>query len=244
MVSTLLAHAGAPGFVMKQEVTGLATNCYLVYDPKSRDAALIDVGGPIDSLLAHIVEQQLKVRYLLVTHGHPDHLIGLADLRTRFPRARVGMHEAAHRDMQLVQDWLIEQVASATDEEVAEHPELAKLVAFDVASFQKPDFFTNDGDTLALGGLSIVAIHTPGHAPGSICYLAGDMLFSGDTLFDGAVGRVDLPNSSAEALVSSIRRLYGELPDSTRVYPGHGEPTDIGSEKAENTEITLEKVDP
>lgn len=229
-----LACADDPGFQMKPEVTGVLTNCYLVYDSLSREAALIDVGGPIDSLLDHIDERQLRVTYFLFTHGHPDHVVGLADIRQRFPEARICMHRADFEDLQLIQDWLIDDLGPATSADRAAHPELAMLIDFDAASFPEPDIFLRDNDTIELGDLTIRAIHTPGHSPGSICYHAGNMMFSGDVLFHRAVGRVDLPNSSADDQVSSVRRLLSQFPESTRVYPGHGEPTDIGSEKREN----------
>ncbi len=105
----------------------------------------------------------------------------------------------------------------------------AELLAFDVNSFKPPDIFVRDGDSFKLGNLSIQAIHSPGRSQGSVCYLAGYMLFSGDVLFHRSVGGVNLPSSSAEDLISSVRWLFSQLPDSTKVYPGHGETTDIGS---------------
>jgi len=224
----------SPGFEMALEETGVVTNCYLLYDRGSREAALIDMGGPVDSLLARIEAEKLDVRYLIVTHGHPDHVVGLPALRERFPMARVCMHEAAFRDLELIQQWLRDDFAQLSEADLNEHPELGMLRDFDPADIGKPGTFVSDGDTLALGTLSIKAIHTPGHSPGSVCFLAGDMLFAGDVLFKGAVGRVDLPNSSPTDQEMSVRRLLTELPDTTKVFPGHGPATDIGSEKTPN----------
>jgi glyoxylase-like metal-dependent hydrolase (beta-lactamase superfamily II) len=244
LVVAFIACTSGPDLIVKQEVTGLGTNCYLIFDSQSKDAALIDVGGPIEVLLTEITDQRLTVRYFFVTHGHPDHIAGLPDLWQRFPQAQLCMHEADFDDMELIQKWLIEEVGPVTPADIVENPEMARLLALDVDSFKEPDIFVGDTDVFKLGSLSIRALHSPGHSPGSVCYQAGDMLFSGDVLFHRAVGRVDLPNSSAEDQISSVRRLYSELPDSTEVYPGHGEPTDIGTEKYENTEITLDRADP
>jgi glyoxylase-like metal-dependent hydrolase (beta-lactamase superfamily II) len=216
---------------MLMEQTGVVTNCYLLYERRSREAALIDMGGPVETLLARIEADRLDVRYLIVTHGHPDHVVGLPALCERFPEARVCMHQAAYRDLELIQQWLRDDFGQLSEADFEKHPELAMLYEFDPADIGEPGLLLNDGDTLALGSLSIGAIHTPGHSPGSVCLLAGDMLFGGDVLFKGAVGRVDLPNSSPADQERSIRRLLTELPETTKVYPGHGQATDIGSEQ-------------
>jgi glyoxylase-like metal-dependent hydrolase (beta-lactamase superfamily II) len=154
------------------------------------------------------------------------------------------LHKADFEDLQLVQKWLIDEVGPVTAADIAENPEMARLLALDVSSFMKPDIFIRNAEVLKLGSLSIRVIHSPGHSPGSVCYQAGGILFSGDVLFHRSVGRVDLPNGSAEDQIASVRRLYSLLPDSTKVYPGHGELTDIGSEKRENTEITMDMANP
>jgi len=219
------------GFEMLMEETGVLTNCYLLYDRQSREAALIDVGGPIDTLLARIDEEQLDVRYLIATHGHSDHVVGLPAIRERFPDARLCMHEAAYRDLELIQQWIRDDFGVLSQADREAHPELAMLYDFDPADIDHPQIFIDDGDRLRLGDLTVRAIHAPGHSPGSVCFLAGDLLFCGDVLFRGAVGRVDLPNSSPADQENSVRRLLTELPESTRIYPGHGPATDIGSEK-------------
>jgi glyoxylase-like metal-dependent hydrolase (beta-lactamase superfamily II) len=244
LVVALVACAGTSSFVVQKEVTGLETNCYLVYDSKSKEAALIDVGGPVNALVARIAEQGLTVKYILLTHGHPDHIAGVSDIQRRFPKAELCLHQADFESLQLIQEWLIKEVGPVTPADIAENPEMARLLELDVSSFPIPDILIRDGDILKLGSLSIRVIHSPGHSPGSVCYQAGDILFSGDVLFHRSVGRVDLPNSSAEDQITSVRRLYSLLPDSTKVHPGHGEPTDIGSEKRENTEITMDMANP
>jgi glyoxylase-like metal-dependent hydrolase (beta-lactamase superfamily II) len=110
---------------------------------------------------------------------------------------------------------------------------------FDPNSFRKPDIFIEEEQILKLGYLNITPIHSPGHSPGSICYHIANVLFSGDVLFYRTVGRTDVQHSSREDQIKSVRRLYELFPDDTEVYPGHGQFTDIGSEKRENERVTI-----
>jgi len=113
------------------------------------------------------------------------------------------------------------------------------LIDFDPYSFKEPDIYIEANQILKLGSLNIKAIYSPGHSPGSVCYFIENILFSGDVLFYRTVGRTDVQNSSREDQIKSVRRLYTLLSDKTKVYPGHGQFTDIGSEKVENKRITV-----
>jgi len=115
---------------------------------------------------------------------------------------------------------------------------MSLIVEFDPETFGQPDIFVKDGQSFNLGEFEISAIHSPGHSPGSVCFHVGNYLFSGDVLFYRSVGRVDVLHGSVEDQVVSVRKLYSSFPDETRVYPGHGKFTDIGSEKRENQSIT------
>jgi glyoxylase-like metal-dependent hydrolase (beta-lactamase superfamily II) len=108
--------------------------------------------------------------------------------------------------------------------------------------FKAPDIDLVDDQNFKLGNLTIRTILAPGHSRGSICFHVGNVLFSGDVLFHRQVGRTDLQGGSKDAIVNSVRRLYAELPDATKVYPGHGEFTTIGEEKLQNEEVTAEAV--
>jgi hydroxyacylglutathione hydrolase len=226
------------------QVTGpMQTNTYLLYDPVSRAAALIDPGGPADSLLAAIDSLGLRVKYIFVTHAHSDQVQGVPALRARFPGARWGVSGAELEDMaeyaRFAQLLPAEEVA-AMQRRMAEVPELAEMMTFDFARLGTPDLILADGQHFPLGRILIRTLLSPGHSRGSICFHVGDILFSGDVLFRGTTGRTDLPGSGGfEAMQASVLRLYRELPDSTRVLPGHGPFTDIGTEKAQNRRVRL-----
>jgi len=196
---------------------------YLVACPQSRDAVIIDPAGDEDKILAVIQTENLRVKYILNTHGHSDHVLGNHKLKSLL-NVPVCMHEA---DDTFFTDPDIREISSQ---------ELG-LTPADPA-----DIRLKDKDVLEVGTLKIKVIHTPGHTPGSVCYLVGENLFSGDTLFVGAAGRTDLVGGSLDTLIESIEKKLIVLPKQTIVWPGHdyGEsPTStIGREMEENPYIT------
>ena len=234
----LMASCAPPGVVVQRQVTGAETNCYLLYDPATHEAALVDVGGEIGELLHTVQEQGLRVRYVLATHGHTDHVLGIPAAKDRFPQALVCMHEHGYADAQTLGDWIQEHVPEETLEEWLQDPEFKKLTEFDASTLGAPDIFLTEGDELELGGFAIRVLHCPGHSRGGLCYSVDGALFSGDVLFRGSVGRVDGQNASREQQVASVRRLYAEFPDETIVYTGHGEATTIGYERANNERVS------
>ncbi len=229
-------------FVILHEVTGpMKTNAYLLYDRASREAALFDAGGAVDSLTSAIDARSLRLKYLFTTHGHVDHVQGLPALRARYPEAKWCISKTEVEAMALYARW----EAAMSAEEVtriktamAKDAAMAETMSFDFARLGAPDAFIADGQVFRLGNLAIQAFLSPGHSRGSICFLVGDALFSGDVLFYRRVGRTDLPESGGRpAMESSVRRLYAMLPDETTVYPGHGHFTEIGIEKMTNDQI-------
>jgi len=242
LVFALLHCSRVGNLEVVRQVTGLETNCYLIYDLDSREAALIDVGGPIDSLLSIIETNGLTIKYFLCTHSHEDHIIGIPTIRGRFPEAKLCLHELEFEDMFIRKEWAYSFFGEETINEWAKDPEFRKVIEFDPTLFGEPDIYVEDSLVLKLGKYSIDIIHSPGHSPGGVCYYVGRFLFSGDCLFKGSVGRVDVLHSSRDDQIESVRRLYQELPDSTIVYPGHGESTTIGAEKRENEKITVDSV--
>lgn len=217
-------------------VTGLLrTNCYLLYDPATREAALIDPGGPVDRLLEKISEQALRLRYILVTHAHADHVAGIPAVMAAHPDTKLAMSQEEFEDGPARYARWETSFPTATVEKIKSSPESLVLFNFSYASLGSPTIVLRNGASVTLGSLTITVIATPGHSRGGVCLRVGDRLFSGDTLLHGRIGSTQLPGSSREALVESVRRLYALLPESTIVLPGHQEPTDIGREKSAGT---------
>lgn len=221
----------------------LGTNNYLLYEPKSREAAIFDVTDEMDTLITIISKNELNLKYIFFTHGHPDHIMGIEELKLKFPDAMTGIHAKDFDDMQIGIEWLYENFdAEEIDKDRKENPEYDKMFRFDYKTMGIPDIFVEDNQAYYLGKLKIKTLHSPGHSPGSICYYVGKDLFSGDVLFYKSVGRVDLLNSSWDDQILSVRRLYNELPGYIKVRPGHQRMTTIGYEKQNNKYITLNEV--
>ena len=192
----------------------LAANCYLVIDEATGDAAVIDPGDEPGKIKHEIRAAGADPKYILLTHGHPDHSYAAGQLQKVFD-VDLLMHKA--------------DVSQLEGE-----PDLVALF-FDPCRYVKPRLgrFLSDGDTISLGAAEIRVIHTPGHSPGSLCYVTKNAAFTGDTLFAGGVGRTDLAGGSYEDLMRSIRDKLLVLPGHTIIYPGHGPASTIGAERAQ-----------
>ena len=199
--------------VRARVVGPLQSNSYLLYDPDAGEGAIVDAGDDAYAIL-EMLSPGLRVGYIIATHGHFDHIGAVNELREAIG-AKFYIHEA--------------------EREILESTPRQTLRWLGV-SYQapEPDVFLSDGDRLKIGGMEVKVIHTPGHSPGSICLYVDDVLFSGDTLFAGSVGRTDIEGGDTESLVRSIKERLYVLPDDVRVYPGHGPPTRIGLEKTSN----------
>ena len=199
--------------IIKRSLPPIAENCYVVCDEATKQCFVIDPGGSAELILADIESADCQLVGILLTHGHADHTMGAAALREA-TRAPIFVHEA---DMPLLED--------------------ASLHRFFKPEPLEADKLLKDRDELVLGETILKVIHTPGHTPGSCCFLAEGQLFTGDTLFLRDVGRTDLWQGSYETLVESIRsKLFG-LPEETVVCPGHEGSSSIGVEKAENRHV-------
>ena len=202
---------------------GDLTNCYIIFDEKSKEAIVIDPGGEVDKIAKMLDILKAKVKYIYLTHCHGDHILGVTDLKNR-----CGGKILIHRmDAEGLNNAEINLTPYIIEQEI-------ELEA---------DSRIDDGDLIHLGNLEFRVIHTPGHTKGgSALYCEKEKcLFSGDTIFRGTWGRTDLPTSSIEDIMNSITKKIMILPDDTIVYPGHGLSTRIKDEKPIYLELKPKK---
>ena len=189
-------------------------NCYIVKDEESGDAFVVDPGAYNKRLEAELEKMNIeKLRYILLTHGHFDHIEGVKKLKENY-----GGEIVIH----------IEDADCLYDK----HKSLASRFFF-IQNNVTADKLVNDGERLSFGEDEIEVVHTPGHTVGSVCYLIGDMMFSGDTLFRNTVGRTDFPGGSFEQIKKSLQKL-SLLEKDYKVYPGHDVSTTLSAEKKHN----------
>lgn len=201
-------------FIKKVVVGGLETNCYIVADPDSKDAAIIDPGSDGSGIEREIERYGLNIKCVINTHGHGDHISSNGKFK-----APIYIHRL---DADFLRNSKLNMSASFGFS--IKSPEASRIL--------------EEGDIIALGACKLKVIHTPGHTPGSISLLGRGFVFTGDTLFMGGVGRTDFPYGSKEKLIDSIRGKLLVLDDKTVVYPGHGPSSTIGAEKLRNEFIS------
>ena len=191
----------------------MGTNCYVVRsDAGAPQAAIVDPSGDATELRLTLARLGTSCAGILVTHGHWDHLLGVADL-AEGTDANVHMAEG--------ESWLLESPPPVTPPGVTLRPYV-------------PEVKLVGGETISVAGIAFEVLSVPGHSPAHLAYHADGCLFSGDVLFAGSVGRTDFPGSDWETLIASIRMLVETLPPDTVVYPGHGPITTLGDELARN----------
>ncbi len=200
--------------IKKLEVGPIMANCFIVGCEVTKEAIVIDPGDDADQILMALAKAELKVKYLVNTHGHFDHV-----------GANKKMKEATGA-----------QIAIHTDDEPMLSELSSNAMMFGLSAENSPpaDILLNDGDEIRFGEITMTVIHTPGHSKGGICLSTKGHLFAGDTLFAGSIGRTDLPGGDYDSLISSIKQKLLPLDENTRVYTGHGPETTIGNEKAVN----------
>ena len=194
----------------------VGTNCYIVSSEKNKECFVIDPAACPPEFISYIKDMGMKVKAVLLTHGHFDHIMGLDGFLKEFP-VPVYAHEA---ERELLESAELNSSASM----------LGQPYTFSGAEY------VTDRQELEVAGFAVQVIYTPGHTAGGCCYYipAENVLFSGDTLFHGSIGRTDLPTGSMGQLVNSIRDRLFVLPDETKVCPGHMDETAIGYEKKYN----------
>lgn len=197
-------------------ITGLyATNTYLISDPVSGEAAVIDPAECDDAFLSFLKENGVReLKYILLTHGHFDHICGVYPLKKRLG-GKILIHQ---EDALCLKDKRVSLASSVEGYEQTE---------------TEPDIEFSDNDEFFLGENSIRVMHTPGHTRGSSIFITDGYIFSGDTLFRLSMGRTDLPGGSTRTLFSSLRAI-GQIEGEYRIFPGHGEETDLTFEKRNN----------
>ena len=199
--------------VNRYELGRIGTNCYVVRaDDSAAEAVVVDPGAEAPRLLDELGALGARCTAILVTHGHWDHLGGVADLA-----------EATGAPVHMAEDerLLLEDLNSFTPPGVELRP-------------YTPDVLLQGDETLELAGISFQTVRVPGHSPAHLAYYADGALFSGDLVFAGSVGRTDLPGADWDTLVESIRMLADRFPPETIVYSGHGPKTTLGTELARN----------
>ena len=201
----------------RYELGPIGTNCYIVRATRDADeAVVIDPSGDASELQLGLAQAGARCAAILITHGHWDHLVGVADLA-----------EGTGAPVHMAED---------------ERALLEDINAFTPFTFElrpyAPDVLLQGGETLELAGLTFETVRVPGHSPAHLAYYADECLFSGDVLFAGSVGRTDLPGGDWNTLVESLRMLTERYPPETVVHSGHGPETTLGAELARNPFLT------
>lgn len=186
-------------------------NNYLIIDEDTKEAALIDCSSEDDEIQAELEKQGAKLKYILLTHGHFDHIAGIRQ-NNEIP---VLMHKNDLNWVQKVNQYL-------------------PMVGMSEMTVPTIDKFIEDGEVIKLGNSEIKVIHTPGHTQGGVCYLVDCKLFSGDTIFRESVGRCDLEGGDFDQIVDSIESKIFTLPPEIIIYPGHGRSSTVAWEKEHN----------
>lgn len=189
-------------------------NCYIIYSKNLLEGIVIDPGGDEDKILDFINEKNISIKYIVLTHGHGDHIGGVKELTKRLNLPLL-IHED---DLELVKDATLN---------------LSNIMAMGPTELE-PDAFLKDGESIEFGDLVGEIIHTPGHTKGGISIKVGNYLFTGDTLFQGSIGRTDLQGGDFNTIINSIKNKLLILPEDTIVLPGHGGESTIGRERLTN----------
>lgn len=204
--------------VISLTVGDIATNCYIAYDEETLDAIVVDPGAEGTRIMAEVGKNNLKVKYIVNTHGHCDHIMA-----NKHVKDATGAELLIH----------VEDAPMLTDANLNLSAFMGPNVSGPVA-----DRYLQEGDILKLGSSELKVLHTPGHSQGGICLVGQGVVFCGDTLFQQSIGRTDFPGGSFPVLINSIKTKLMPLGDSMIVYPGHGPETTIGQEKRGNPFIS------
>ena len=198
--------------IKKLKVGFLKTNCYILHDIETGNAAVIDPGDNGVCIKSVLRDMGAKCTLILLTHGHFDHILGLGDLR------RENTIVAIHK----------KDAGSLTARDL-----FSPMLEHDPRPFDPADFLFDNEDTYSIGGFEFYVMNTPGHTKGSVCYIFDDLMFCGDTLFRGGIGRTDFTGGSDDDMEKSLERLY-KLPGDYALYPGHDDNSVLSDERKFN----------
>jgi glyoxylase-like metal-dependent hydrolase (beta-lactamase superfamily II) len=206
--------------IIKELVVGpLMANCFIFGCEETREAVVIDPGGDADRILFALADSKLKVKYIINTHGHFDHVAANGKIK-----------DATGADI-LIHPLDASMLGSLSTN--------AAIFGISVENSPPCDQTIEEGDTVSFGKITLKVLHTPGHTPGGISLYTDNIVFVGDTLFAGSIGRTDFPGGDFNTLISSIRTKLFKMDDDVRVLTGHGPETSIGSEKRFNPFVGL-----
>jgi len=200
--------------IKKMVVGKFGVNCYLMMCDETKEAIIIDPGAQANIIERELKKYEAKLKYIVLTHGHGDHIGAVEALKETFN---------------------VPVIASEDEDDMLQDPdynESTRICDYSI-SFQA-DRYIRDNDTIAFGKKEMKFITTPGHTKGGMCILVDDHLFTGDTLFNRSIGRTDLYGGSHQTLIASVAFKLFKLDDETHVYPGHGPKSTIGYERANN----------
>ena len=200
--------------IEKREVGPIMANCYILGCEDTRQAVVIDPGAEADVILTILASKKLKVKYIINTHGHFDHV-----------GANRRMKDATQATLMIHQ---------SDEPMLADLNRAASSFGLTAENSPKADEYLCEDQEITFGNITLKVIHTPGHSPGGVCLYTPGHVFVGDTLFAGSIGRTDLPGGDYQQLIDNIRQKLFLLSDDTVVYPGHGPETSIGREKQIN----------
>lgn len=199
--------------VERLTVGPIEANCYLVGDETSLEGLVIDPGDDAEHIIRAIQRLRLKIKYIVLTHGHFDHTSA-----TGAVQEATGAKLAAHQsDLKLLNDDF-----------------LPRMIGLQMKPVPAPDTVLHGWEDIVVGKLIFTVLHIPGHSPGGIALYGGDTVFTGDVLFAGGIGRTDLPGGDYDTLIDSLNTRLLALDDNIKVYPGHGPDTTIGDERRGN----------
>lgn len=193
------------------QVGQIGTNCYLFGDEQTKLCAIVDPGDEAPRISQMIKESGMALRYILITHGHFDHVLAVSDLQDLYPDSQVYIHEAELNTTRIPDNYM------------------QMMPCNNLHTYA-------EGDTLTLGALTIEVLHTPGHSIGSIVLKVDNALFAGDTLFQGSCGRTDFHGGSYAEILRSLKRLH-DLPCDLAVYPGHEGFSTLAREREHNNHM-------